>query len=146
MPRPAWLQFRTARCILWSGERVLLAVHHNYLPHKRGRWGLPGGRIEMGETAEEAARREVTEELGLTLGELIDCGDYRYKGSRHKVFGTRFDGNVDAFDRNEIAAIGWHSIDEIEAFQRGHRLHAGYEHDAVRAFLDLLITADRRAP
>jgi len=127
--------YKTARCILWSGERFLLAVHHSYLPLSRARWGLPGGRIEWGETAEQAARREVAEELGIQLGELTDCGDYRYKGARHKVFGARFDGSVDSFDDNEIERIGWHSLADVAALLREGRLHAGFEYEAIHAFL-----------
>ncbi|MEV1293145.1 CoA pyrophosphatase [Pseudonocardia sp. NPDC049635] len=33
-----------------------------------GQWALPGGRLDAGETAEQAARREVSEEVGLELG------------------------------------------------------------------------------
>ena len=135
MSRPVWVQYKTARCILWSGDRFLLAVHHSYLPHSRGRWGLPGGRIEVGESAEAAARREVSEELSIELGELLDCGDYRYKGARHKVFGTRYDGVVHTFDHNEIERIGWHSLEEVALLERDGRLHAGFEREAIDAFL-----------
>ncbi|ALL74933.1 MULTISPECIES: CoA pyrophosphatase [unclassified Pseudonocardia] len=33
-----------------------------------GQWALPGGRLDDGETAEQAGRREVSEEIGLELG------------------------------------------------------------------------------
>jgi 8-oxo-dGTP pyrophosphatase MutT (NUDIX family) len=35
-----------------------------------GLWGIPGGSMELGESAEETARREVYEETGLVVGEL----------------------------------------------------------------------------
>lgn len=44
--------------------RVLL--QHRY----DGHWGIPGGAMELGETQEETARREVREETALELGAL----------------------------------------------------------------------------
>jgi 8-oxo-dGTP pyrophosphatase MutT (NUDIX family) len=38
--------------------------------HPYGYWGLPGGLMELGESTEETARREVREETGLELGAL----------------------------------------------------------------------------
>lgn len=40
------------------------------LPNEVGKWGLPGGYLDYGETIGEALRREVWEELGLNLDAL----------------------------------------------------------------------------
>ncbi len=39
-------------------------------PPAMGQWSIPGGAQELGETAEHAARRELTEETGLVAGPL----------------------------------------------------------------------------
>ena len=41
-----------------------------------GDWALPGGFIEMHETLEESARRELLEETGLSIGKLTPIGVY----------------------------------------------------------------------
>ncbi len=48
-----------------SGVEVLL-VQRGKEP-SRGRWGLPGGAVELGETVREAAAREVREECGIEV-------------------------------------------------------------------------------
>lgn len=44
-----------------------------------GQWGVPGGFIELGESTEEAGRREVLEETGLEIGKLELVGVFSGK-------------------------------------------------------------------
>ncbi len=50
-----------------GGPAFLLCRRASRLNRHAGQWALPGGRIDAGETALEAALREVDEELGLRL-------------------------------------------------------------------------------
>jgi len=56
-----------------SGE--LLLVRRAREPGK-GKWGLPGGFVDAGESAEQATAREVHEEVGITIEEF----DYMFSG------------------------------------------------------------------
>jgi len=94
--------FRTVRCIIRRGDRFLLVVHRGARKVGRRTWGLPGGRVERDEDFEETARREIREELRVTLGALREVGHYRYKGSFHKVLGTEYQDPIIAFDRAEL--------------------------------------------
>ena len=63
-------------------RRVEGSVHFLLIRDPYGRWGLPKGHIEDGETAEEAALREVTEETGLgriELGPPLGTIDWHFR-------------------------------------------------------------------
>jgi ADP-ribose pyrophosphatase len=51
--------------IVIKDEKILL-VKRNKTPHK-DLWAIPGGSLELGETLQEAAEREILEETGLTI-------------------------------------------------------------------------------
>ncbi len=60
------MRIECAGAIVFDGRGRLLLIQRGHEPSK-GRWSLPGGRIEVGESAEEAAVREVREETGLDV-------------------------------------------------------------------------------
>ncbi len=53
----------------------ILLIQRKYPPFSQ-MWALPGGFMEMEETLEEAARRELLEETGIRAGELIRFDTY----------------------------------------------------------------------
>ena len=80
---------------LWTDERshVNILVHlkdeNKYMMMRQKKYGLEkeylavvGGLFNIGETAEECARRELLEETGLVAGELVDLGRYRVQVNR----------------------------------------------------------------
>ncbi|MDO3410518.1 NUDIX hydrolase [Saccharibacillus sp. CPCC 101409] len=61
------------RPLIMAGACVIAEREGGILLQKRtdnGRWGLPGGALEPGESMEEVARRELREETGLEAGAL----------------------------------------------------------------------------
>lgn len=83
--------------ILVAGVILVFDEHERLLLIQRaddGQWGLTGGLMELGETAEQTARREVFEEVGLELGVVEFLGVFsgpelfHVYPNRDEVFGV----------------------------------------------------------
>lgn len=62
-----------------NGEKIIFATERGYGEFKGG-WEFPGGKIEPGETPQQALCREIMEELDtkIRVGDLIDTIEYDY--------------------------------------------------------------------
>jgi 8-oxo-dGTP diphosphatase len=74
MARPRTPLLATDCVVLDAKSRVLLIRRANE-PHKGG-YALPGGFVDVGETVEDACRRELLEETGIKAGRLRLVGVY----------------------------------------------------------------------
>ena len=57
--------------LAWDGERVSLPLIRRGSDPFTGQWALPGGFLELDETLEEAARRELREETALEVETVV---------------------------------------------------------------------------
>ena len=69
---------RVVAAVIKDGDKIF-ATQRGYGDLKGG-WEFPGGKIEEGETPQEALKREIMEELDteISVGELIDTIEYDY--------------------------------------------------------------------
>lgn len=101
-----------ASVALIRGDEVLLI--RRALPPYANLWTFPGGRMEAGETAEACARREVQEELGVTVATLRHVETQVLAGTRWRlaVFASgEFSGTIEP--SAEILAHRWTRLSEV---------------------------------
>jgi 8-oxo-dGTP diphosphatase len=108
--------------ILTDGGKVLLLRRAN-TGFADGSWSVPGGCLDDGETLTDAAGREASEELGITI-EPADltfahlCHHADPDGqARIGVFfaATRWKGEPVNAEPGKCSEIGWHDIHELPA-------------------------------
>ncbi len=122
------------RCVLARNNRYLLVQHNNRLPENFGKWGLPGGVLDVGEEPTTGLRRELAEEFQLDIGDVVLLGDWEYRDETHRVFGCEIDDPIESYDTNEILDIVWLTYDGVVGFAEAGQLHTGFELEAITEF------------
>ncbi len=110
--------------IVLRGEEVLLVRRGK--PPAKGAWSLPGGRQELGETAEACARRELLEETGVTVGPLtlIAHVDSIHRDSTGRIefhytildFGGRYEAG-EAVAGDDVTELAWVRREDFDAYK-----------------------------
>jgi len=72
MPRPI-TPLIAVDCVVLDPEERILLIRRGHEPFQ-GKYALPGGFVEVGETVEDACRRELMEETSVKLGKLTLVG------------------------------------------------------------------------
>ncbi len=133
-PRPAV----TADCIVMTNEPLpkVLLIQRGADPFK-GAWAFPGGFMNMNETTEECAIRELEEETGLKVATVHQIGAYSKvdRDPRGRTITVAYlaivDSKKEVIGQDDAANAEWFPITELP--------HLAFDHydimqDAVRTY------------
>lgn len=110
----------TLKAVILKDDKVLLLKRSKKEEFNKGKWDLPGGHIEAGETVNESLKREVKEETGLVVAvdSIINIVEFEkeHKAFRQEKRGLRFlvnylSGEV-KLNENEHSEFQWLTLTE----------------------------------
>lgn len=136
-PRPAV----TADCVVMTKEErpQVLLIQRGFDPFK-GCWAFPGGFMNMDETTEQSAIRELEEETGLVVTELHQIGAYSKvdRDPRGRTITVAYlamiDAPVEVHGQDDAAKAEWWPIDKLPALAFDHE---DIMRDAVASYKDI---------
>ena len=108
---------------------MILLIQRGSEPYK-GAYALPGGFVEIQETLEEAAQRELQEETGLSLPDLVQVHTFSDpdRDPRGRVISTCFAGIWTGSDPgtlragSDAAGAGWFPLEKLPPLAFDHDL------------------------
>ena len=122
---------KVVAAIIQDGDRIF-ATQRGYGEFKDG-WEFPGGKIELGETPQQALKREIEEELDteITVGDLLTVVEYDYPTfhlSMQCFLCTVETGNLTLKEheaarwltREQLDSVAWlpADVEVVEAYKR----------------------------
>jgi 8-oxo-dGTP diphosphatase len=120
----------------------LLLIRRGADPH-RGKWALPGGFVQMDESLDEAARRELEEETGVTgvfLEQLYTFGEPK-RDPRERVITVAHyalipSDKLQLRAATDAEAVGWFALDDLPPLAFDHAEIVKVAHQRLVGKLD----------
>jgi 8-oxo-dGTP diphosphatase len=108
--------------VVRDGKALIIKRAHE---PRRGEWSLPGGLLELGESLQDAVRREIKEEAGLDIavGPIIETFDRVHRDDQGKIryhfvivdfVCSAADG--EAVPGSDADGVAWVRADEIDEY------------------------------
>ena len=106
---------RVVAAVIRDKEKIF-ATARGYGEFK-GQWEFPGGKIEQGETPQQALKREIMEQLNteIEVGELIDTIEYDYPTFHLSMDCFWAKVSVGELELKEAEAAKWLTKDELDS-------------------------------
>lgn len=102
-------------------NKVLLTLRGEHAKNEVGKWEIPGGSIEFGETIEQAIKREIKEELGIEIEvkRMLQLADHLIPDEhQHWISPTYIcaivSGTPEIKEPLKCEKIGWFTLEEAE--------------------------------
>jgi len=128
---------RTAHVLVFNArEALLLQKRSENKDIQPGKWDTSvGGHLDIGETYEEAARREMAEELGIRDAPLLPLYDYpmrnEIESENVRTYLCTYDGSITP-DPKEISEARFWTMEEIERELGSGRFTPNFEEEFGR--------------
>jgi len=108
--------------VVLRGDAVVL------VKNRRGEWELPGGKLELGEDPEQCVKREIEEELQLTVSadDVVDAWVYTIAEGTHVLvvsYGCSETHHRRAVLSDEHTELEWIALSDVD----GLRMPEGYK-------------------
>jgi 8-oxo-dGTP pyrophosphatase MutT (NUDIX family) len=118
---------------------VLLLYRHRFITDAWG-WEIPAGRVEAGESVEEAAARETLEETGWRAGSLRTLVTYHPvsgigDATFHLLLADGAEHVGEPVDAHEVERVAWFGVDELGELVRRGEVRNGLSLTALLWFL-----------
>ncbi len=126
--------------VIKNSQGKLLIVRRGHEPEK-GRWALPGGHLEWGETLSQALRREVQEEVGLIIcpERLLYVAELRLPDTHFVVldFAASLNGQGLLHPHSDATEAQWMDLSTAGSVAWARGMEEFFQDMDVRAYLNI---------